>query len=173
MQKGELLGGQVDAPGTAKGAMAAGVQFQVGHPQHLGHGGLFTATQQAAYPRQQFGKLEGFHQIVIGAQIQPTHLVHQASAGSEHHHSCGAALADVGEHAEAIHLRQAHVQYHQVIGMLPRQVDTVDAVAGAVDHIATFTQALVQIVGRLGLVLDNKDSHIDLSCICSKALGLY
>jgi len=68
----------------------------------------------------------------------------------------------VFQHFPTVGVGQVHVEDHQFIGVLPGQVQAVDATGGAIDDIAAFGQALLQVIGGFLLVLNHKDTHGDL-----------
>ncbi|MOA17892.1 hypothetical protein D3C78_1381660 [compost metagenome] len=147
MQQRELLGGQVDALFAAIGPVPTLIQFEVRYFQYLWHRHLLAAAQQGTHPSQQLGELEWLDQIVIRPQVQPPDLVGQAPPGGQHHYPGVATLADQFQHAPAIDLGQIHVQYHQVIGLLPGQVKSIRTGRGTIHDITTFTQTLMQVLG--------------------------
>jgi hypothetical protein len=54
-----------------------------------------------------------------------------------------------------VHLRQIDVEYHQAVGALLSEVQSVDTVVGTVDDEAALAEPLVQVVGGLGFILYN------------------
>ena len=76
------------------------------------------AAQQRAHARGELGHGEGLHHVVVGAQVQAAHAVIDRVARREHQHRhrpvCPAAGAQAPQHLEAVHLRQADVEDHQV-----------------------------------------------------------
>lgn len=160
VQQGELLGRQVDPHPAAEGPVAAGVQLQVGDPQDVLHRCLVVAAQQRADPRQQFGELERLDHEVVGAEIEAAHLVGQSAMPGEHHHPRAAAFAQAAEQVPAVDAGQVDVEDHQFVRVLQGHVQAVDAIVGAVDDVAAFGQALVQVVGSLDFIFDNKDAHV-------------
>ena len=139
--------------------MAARVQFQVRDAEHFRLWNVLAATHQGAHAGQQFGKLERLDQVIVGAHVQALDLVSQPATGGEHHHALGTIAAQFFQHLPAILARQVDVQNHQFIGVLPGQVQAVDTIGGAVDHVATFVQALLQVVGGFLLVFNHKNTH--------------
>ncbi len=78
----------------------------------------------------------------------------------EHHHPRAAAFAQAAEQVPAVDAGQVDVEDHQFVRVLQGHVQAVDTIVGAVDDVAAFGQALVQVVGSLDFIFDNKDAHV-------------
>ncbi|MNP29087.1 hypothetical protein D3C76_1220960 [compost metagenome] len=76
--------------------------------------------------------------------------------GGEHHDARGRFGAQPLQHGPAIDFGQVDVEDDQVVGLLAGQVQAVGAGVGAVDHVAVFAQALLQVIGGTQFVLDDQ-----------------
>jgi hypothetical protein len=63
------------------------------------------------------------------------------------------------QHRPAVDAGQHHIEQDQVVVARRRQVQAVESVGGGVDHVALLGEALAEVGGRLGFVLDDKDAH--------------
>ena len=104
--------------------------------------------------------MEGLSDIVIGAGIEPLHLVAPAIARGEDQHGHGASLAPPGlQHRDAVHLRQADVQHDGVIGLAVAEEMSLLAVERAVDHIAGIGQRRRKLTIEVGIVFDDEKAQ--------------
>ena len=67
-------------------------------------------AQDGLHARQQFARLEGLGQVVVGAEFEADHAVHHVAARGEHDDRQLALLADGAAEFEAVHLGQHHVE---------------------------------------------------------------
>ena len=131
---------------------------QVAHLQPFGRG--LAAAQQRAHAGQQFDEGEGLDQIIVGAQFQALDaIVHGVARAQDQHRRADFAIADLLQHAEAVHVGQHQVQNDQVVLGGMDQVDGGGAVAGDVDRVAGAFQTPGQEVLDALFVLDDEYSH--------------
>ena len=60
---------------------------------------------------------------------------------------------------DAVHLRQAEVEHHGIVGLGVAEEVALLAVGGEVDRIAGIAQAVVQLPRQIGIVFDHQDPH--------------
>jgi hypothetical protein len=90
-------------------------------------------TNERAQPRQHFLDLERLGDVVVGAAIDPLHLLVPAAAGGQHEHRHRqAGFAPLLEDREAIDLRQPQVEDHRVVSLGSSQELATLAVGGAI-----------------------------------------
>ncbi len=161
-QQIEFLGREVQALPGALGASAYQVHLQLTQTQL----GDFAAAaralgppQQALDAGQQLREGEGLEHIVVGAGLQATHPVFHLGAGGEHQHRGVAALAQSGQHGQTVNAWQHAVQHDQIMLPLGGQVQAIDAVERQLHAEAFLAQALAQILGQLGFILDQQELH--------------
>ena len=97
--------------------------------------------------------LKGLDDIVVGAPLQPGHLVLGLPLGGEHDDGHLAALPDLFQYGPAIHYRQHDVQQHQV-GL--KGAEILHALAAVLGHLglkALFFQVEVQKLRNVAVVL--------------------
>ena len=63
------------------------------------------------------------------------------------------------EHRDAVHLRQAEIEDHRVVGLGLAEIVALLAVEGAVDGIAGVAQRGHELAIQVGIVLDNEKSQ--------------
>ena len=154
----ELLGGEVDAGAAARHLARDQVDLQVGDAQL---GGLLAAAapRQRVQPRHQLQERERLDQIVVGAVLQAADPVLDAVACGQHDHRCLLDAAQCPDDGETVDAGQHGIEDDDVVVVGERQVLAVDAVVGDVDGAALLGQALVQVLRRLRLVLDDEQLH--------------
>src|SRR5699024_887652 len=72
-------------------------------------------AQQGPHPSKQFGQPEGLGHVVVSTGVQADHEVHLVGTSSQdedrHRHLL---VADPPRHVQAVHVRQAQIEYEQV-----------------------------------------------------------
>ena len=74
----------------------------------------FDGSQDAAYPRQQHLRMEGFRNVIVGSDFQADDEIDQFTAAADDDHPDGVVAAKVAQQAETIPTWQADIQKHQV-----------------------------------------------------------
>src|SRR5438105_10650449 len=104
--------------------------------------------------RQQFVYPEGLGQVVVSAKVQSDNLVAFGFTRGEHDDWRACSLADGSDDIQAVHIRQAKIEEHQV-GMKARiRVQRVLAGAGGLDSKVVATQVRLDGAYDAGLVID-------------------
>ena len=124
-----------------------------------GRGGVVgTAAQQRADPGQQLGQPERLGDVVVGAGVEADHGVHLVRPGGEDQHRDRPAVGtDPPAHLEAVDVRQAEVEDHQVRAL----VGTFEggaAVAADVDVITLAPQRSGEWLGDRGVIFGQEDT---------------
>ena len=101
--------------------------------------------------------LKGLDDIVVGAPLQPGHLVLGLPLGGEHDHRGLVVLPDLLEHRPAVHYRQHDVQQHQLRVEGAEQLHPLAAVPGHRCLKALLLQIEVEKLGNIGVVFHNQD----------------
>ena len=95
------------------------------------------AAQVGPHSREQLSRGKGLGDVVVGAGVQPAHLVRVAVERGEHDDGhLVACLAQGARHLDARHLGQHHVEQDEVGLCLARACEAVGAVGGAGDGIS-------------------------------------
>ena len=151
VQQGELLGRQVDPlPGQqdlvgvpADDEIADGVLRlrPVGPPQHR------------LDPGQKLRHLEGLHDVVVRAEAEAPDLVRGGAPGREEDGGHAPHLLHDGK---PLHVRQHHIEEHEIEPLLPRRVDGVSAREGGHALVAHHLQVHLQQVVDGPLVLHDQ-----------------
>ena len=74
------------------------------------------AAQHGADARDQFLRLEGLYDIVVGAELEPEHLVKDLSLCREHNDRRLGTLSNLATYLVAVDMRQHEVQEHEIRG---------------------------------------------------------
>ena len=115
----------------------------------------------ALQPRQQFFHVEGLGHVVVGAGVDALHLVAPAVAGGQQQHRHRlAGAAPFLEHRQPVHLRQADIEHHRVIGLGVAEEVSLLAVEGDVDRIAALGQGVLDLPVEIGVVFNNENAHL-------------
>ena len=158
-QQAVFVAGELDRIAVDRDAAGAGVEPD--RPAvELALGVAGGAAQQRPDARQHLLDMERLGDVVVGAGVEALHLVAPAVARGQHQHRHGAAGAAPGfQHRDAVHLRQADVEDHRVIGLGLAEVMAFLAVEGAVDHIARVGQRRGELAVEVGIVLDHEETQ--------------
>ena len=117
-------------------------------------------AQQRANPRQHFLEMKGLCHIVVGAGIEPLHLVAPAVARGEDQDGHRAAVAPPGfQHRNAVHLRQADVQHHRVIRFAVAEEMPLFAIERTIDHVTGVGQRGRELTIEVGIVFDDEKAQ--------------
>ena len=79
------------------------VQHHAVHFDSAAGGLRFNAPEDGADTRREFARIEGFRQVVVGAEFQPDDAVHIFSACGQHQHRHTAVLAQPLQKFETVH----------------------------------------------------------------------
>ena len=154
-----FVAGELDRIAVDRDAAGARVEPH-GAAVELAFGVAGGAAQQRAHARQHLLEVEGLGDVVVGAGVEALHLVAPAVARGEHQHRHGAPGAPPGfQHRDAVHLRQADVEDHRVIGLGLAEVMALLAVEGAIDDIAGVGQRGGELAVEVGVVLDDEEAQ--------------
>src|SRR3990172_212494 len=158
-----LRGRQADEP-TADGDLAARVvHSQLAGLEHLADRGelVLVASEHGTDPGQQLQVAERLGNVVVGAHLQASHLVHLAVAGADHDdgHVGDAAhfLADL----EAVDAREDDIEKQQVRGVQLQQPEGLFARLGGGNIGLRPAQAEAEVyhLYDVGFVVDNEYFH--------------
>jgi len=109
LEKGELLGRQIDRPSRAPHPAVCRVQDQVTN-LHNGRTLNEAAPGQRAYARQQLDEGERLGEIIVGSRIEPQHTVLNGITSSEHQYwSPLPCFAQFSAHFEAVEVGEHDV----------------------------------------------------------------
>src|SRR5215510_11522017 len=160
LEQRPLARGQLDPAAAALHLARGRVERQVGQPQHRG-ASLRAAPEQGAHSRQELLERERLGQVVVGAEIEPGHLVGHAVACGQHDDGrVHAGLARGLEDAKAVALGQHDVEHDQVVGIAREQeLQGSVAVRGGLDGVALFLEPLPDEAQDLSVVLDYQNAH--------------
>jgi NADPH-dependent 2,4-dienoyl-CoA reductase/sulfur reductase-like enzyme len=121
---------------------------------------LGLAAHIGAHAREQFAHVEGFGDVVIGAEIEALDLLAPAVAGREDQHRHGApVLAPRLQHREPVNLRQAEVEDGQIVRLGLAKELAVLAIVGGIDSIARIRERSAELLTQVLVVLDHQYPH--------------
>jgi hypothetical protein len=119
--------------------------------------GRCNPAQHSPDARQQFAQIEGLGHVIVGADLQPDHLVDSIAAASHDHQSALPSLSHLPRDGDAVFTRQAEVEQHDRRRVLPHQVEQGSAQMALADTKAVDLQIVGQQQGDLGFVVENSD----------------
>ena len=135
------------------------VQLDVGAADD-GVGRAVAPPDDGAHARQQFAKLVGLDQVVVGADVQAGDPVVQAVAGGEHQHRRVVALAArLAQDLDAIALGQAQIEQHAGVAAVAEGALRQQAVLHPIDRPAVAAQCLLQALADHLVVFHQQNAH--------------
>src|SRR6185503_11157028 len=158
----ELGRRQADPPIAALDTAALEVDHEVAVADHPPAGGVAQVAvgppQERPDPAHQLAQRVGLRQVVVGAELQPDHLVDLVIAGGQDEdRRLGAGRAEPAEDLEAVHARQPHVEDDQVGRLIRREVEAFLATLGDRDLVPLLLEGVLDSAGNGELVLDDQD----------------
>ena len=132
--------------GRALDRHAAGLQVELhGSADEHVRGVAGGAADERAHPRQHLLDVERLRDVIVGAGVDPLHLVRPAVARGQKQHRHGAPVAaPLLEHGEPVEPRQADVEHDRVVGFGVAEEMPLLAVEGVVDDVAGIAQRLAR-----------------------------
>ena len=115
------------------------------------------SAQNCADAASELADREGLRDVVVGAELEPEHLVDLVVARRQHDDRDGGAGSEPAAHLEAVEAGQHHVEHHQVDGLLREPAQRLLAVARLDDRIALPLQRIGQELLDGLLVVDQHD----------------
>src|SRR5262244_851496 len=98
--------------------------------------------------------------VVVGASIEALNLIAPAVPRGEDQDRHGATgAAPRLQHREAIHLGQADVENHRIIGLAFAKKVALLAVERAIDHVARINERGRELPIEIGIVLDHEEAQ--------------
>ena len=120
----DRTGGRLD-----RGKMRSAINAQAADAQHFRLGRPCPA-QHDPHPCDDFERIEGLHDIVVGAGAQALELVEILIERGKHDHRGLAAPAQFREHAPAIEARHHDIEQHEIRAQRQMQIERAAPVAG-------------------------------------------
>ena len=112
------------------------------------------------HPREDFFHVKRLGHVVVRARVDAGHLVAPAVAGGQDQHGHRARRAAPAlQHADAVHLGQADVEDHGVVGLGIAEVVPLLAVEGAVHHVARLLQRFAELAVEVAVVFHDEYAH--------------
>src|SRR6185503_15775684 len=161
LEKGVLARGQDDAPRATAHFSSGRIEGEIRQAQD-GRALPLAPAKQGPHTRQQLIERERLGEIVVGAVVEPGHLVGYGVAGGEEQHRGRHAPGPRGfENPEPVEPGQHHVEDHEVVGRATGQeVERGGAVGGLLDGIPLLLEPLPDETRDLPLVLHDEDAHL-------------
>jgi hypothetical protein len=140
---------------------AAGLGIQDDRPAlDLALGMARRAAHLGAHARQEFFHVEGLGEIVVGAGIDPGHLVGPAVARrQDDHRHLAVGPAPGFEDADAVHLGQAQIKNDDVIGLRLTQETAFLAVGRLVDDVTRLAERGHELAVQVRIIFDDECAH--------------
>ena len=119
---------------------------------------LAAAAQHRANAGDQFARVEGFAEIVVGTQFQPDDAVHiLLQRGQEDDRQLRPLRAHVAADVEPGPIRQQDIQHHEVNGVGRQALVQLAPVRGQADTKPLPLDELAEQPADLGIVIDDQD----------------
>src|SRR5262249_6271911 len=155
----KLFRQQLDLASPAADGPSEKVHLQVADPQErLLHHGRAAAGQRID-ASEKLGKGEGLDEVVVAARPQASDtIIDFAERADDEGRRHNAIVTEAPNHLDAVEARQHAVDgHHDVVGA-PAEGQPLLAVAGKIDRVAARSQAIHELLCRVGVVLDDEDS---------------
>ena len=107
---------------------------------------------------EKLARIEGFRQIVVGADLQPDDPVGVVAAGRQHQDRDGGAGAQAPADLEAVDVGQHDVEHHGVETLAVERVEAVDPGQAAFHREAGGAEIIRDHGGQAGIVIDDQDA---------------
>ena len=121
------------------------------------------AAQGGADAGQELGEAERLGDVVLGAELEPRHLVHLAAPRRQDDDGHHPPLASKRlEHLEAVHLGEHHVEDDEIGSVGPREVEAPLAVLGHEDPVPLPLEIDAKTQGDAGVVLHDEHRRLRL-----------
>ena len=122
------------------------------------------ATQHGANACQQFARLKGFGQVVVGANFQPDDAIHRVALGGEHEHRrlCQGTRqgANASANLQPVDVGQHQIKQHQGGRQGLQHLQTLNATAGVVHRKTRLGQVFTNHLRQTMVVFnDEQSSH--------------
>src|SRR3954453_5069985 len=155
----ELALGQLDRALAALDLVRVGVQRQVGDDERRA-APRRPAAQQRAQPGEQLLALERLDEVVVGARVEALDARLDGVARGKHEDRHVVGRAQPARDLDAVELRQAEVEDHEVRMVGRGLVERGLAVAGDAHVVAVQAQGALEDLGDLVVVLDDEHPRI-------------
>src|SRR3954453_3272675 len=166
----ELALGQLDRALAARDLVRVGVQREVADDER-GAAARRPAAQQRAQAGEQLLALERLDEVVVGARVEPLHarLDRVARGQHEDRHVVGGAQA--ARDLDAVELRQAEVEDHEVRVVRGGLVERCLPAAAEAHVVAVQAQRALEHLRDLVVVLDDEHAGIATDTVHATAKG--
>ena len=119
---------------------------------------MFAAAKHGRHPGKQLAQRKGLGDVVVGAQLQPDHLVDLTFLCRQHDDRDIALLAEDATNLEAVQLGEHEVQQDQVRARAAGLGHAVGAVLGDGHRVSLFLEVEAERISNGGVILDDKDA---------------
>jgi len=159
-QQAELAGGEFDVLAVLVATLTGLVQGQAARLQQQVIGHAMGAAQQPLDTQEQFFRVEGFGQVVVGTGLQALDAFGPGVTRSQDQYRCGqTALTPGAQHFESRFAGQTEVENDEVVGFAAALVIGVAAIGQPVGGIAVTAEARNQFVGQRDVVFHQQQAH--------------
>src|SRR6266566_6323751 len=113
--------------------------------------------------------MERLGDVVVGAGVEALDLIAPAVARGEDEDRHGPAGTPPGlEHRDAVHLGQADIEDHRIVGLAFAEKVALLAVEGTIDHVARVNERGRELPIEIGIVLDHEEAQGQCSHCCCR-----
>src|SRR5205085_12354966 len=117
------------------------------------------APQNGADARRQLAGVEGFWEVIVGAQLEPDDTVDILASRREHDHRNFAALPQPAKNLETVYARQHDVEHYQVDRGLGGVLQSAPAFVLAANGESLALQKFAEETAQLRVIVDQQDVH--------------
>lgn len=123
-------------------------------------GGSTAPTQDGAQPGAQFAQVERLAHIVVGAEFEPDHPVHDLVGGGQHQDGDVARGLEPPGDRKAVLAGHVHVEHQDLGRLLPQMEIQFGAVRGRAHGKTMLAEILGHHRAQIGLVIDDDQAGV-------------
>src|SRR5262245_8362400 len=161
LEDGELLGGELDLLAAALDLEQIAIQHKIGNLQDIRpRSEIARSADQRLNAGEQLIEIEGFGEIIVGADAQAFDLVLERVHGGQHQNGRVIALqAQALTDVIAVHVGQHQIQHDHVELSGLGEIDPLGSGGGDGDAVIFGAEPAIDEVGDPRLVFDQQDVH--------------
>lgn len=154
-----FAGAQFDFAAGAADLAEGGVDFEIADADGGGMG-IVLAADECADAGKELGEFEGFDEVVVGTEIEaPDAVLGGVASGEDEDVAGGVRGAQGFEDGEAVDLGEHEVEDDDIVLSGAGEAESVFAVAGGIDSVTGFLEALDHGFAERCEIFDDENAH--------------
>src|SRR5260370_10752834 len=158
-KQSEFLGAEIDVVTPAAHGVTDAIDFEVFNLENRPRGPASPA-HNSANARPEFGKGEGFGDVIVRAGIKPADaLLHHAGSGHDDHRQIRPPGANPAQDIQPADSGQIEIQNHEIVCRIGSQLLRLRAIRNNVYRELLLLQPLVQKFRQRRVIFSDKNAH--------------